>query len=155
MPHAIGSADSTVTYSVTGTQNVYYKIIPTFTMRESDGMTMAADTVTLATAGDYEIWIWIAATTSNANEQLRIKLYINNMPMPTSLGRFIYLSMGTGNYGSRNYMWYRTCLANDKISFRIANISASRAITIADFKVYVKKIPERLTYYRLNTSVAR
>ena len=62
--------------------------------------------------------------------------------MPHAIGRFIYLSMGTGNYGSRNYMWYRTCLANDKISFRIANLSGSRAITVADFKVYVKKQPE-------------
>ena len=141
--HGVGSADSTVTYSVTGTRNVYYKIIPTFTMRESDGLTLVADSVVISTAGDYTFWAWIAATTSNTNDQLRIKIYDNNTPSPTSLGRFIILSNGNDVYETKGYMWYKVALAaNHNISFRISNTSASRAITIADFKIFVQKEPE-------------
>jgi hypothetical protein len=39
-------------------------------------------------------------------------------------------------------MWYRTFAAGDDISFWIANLTGTRAITVADLKIYVKKVPE-------------
>ena len=141
--HGIGSADSTVTYSIGGTQNVYYRISPTMTIRESDGVTLVADSATIVTAGDYEVWCWVAATTSNANDLIRFKIYKNNSAMPTSIGRFIVSSNGSGVYSTNSYMWYMLSLSvGDRISWRVANISGARAVTIADFKIYIKKVPE-------------
>lgn len=139
--HCVGSADS-VNYNTGATQNYYYKIAAGITWRESDGLTSAGDSVKILKAGDYKISIWLSATTSNANDKMRVKLYVNNAPVATSLGRFIINSNGTGNGDTRHFMWYRTCSVNDYLSFRITNQTGARACNITDIKVYVEKVPE-------------
>lgn len=142
MIHAVGSADSVAFTTSGSTQNVYYKINAGITWREADGLTGTADSVKVLTAGDYEIFIWLAATSSNANDLLRVKLFVNNIASETSLGRFTILSNGTGLTETKNYMWYKTCAVNDWLSFRIANLSGARASNISDIKIYVRKVPE-------------
>jgi len=142
--HGVGSADAQTTYTLTGTQNVYYKIAPSFTVTESDGLTLAGDSIIIATAGDYQVSIWVGAGTSISAENLRILLYVNDIDASSNLGRFIFNSAGVGldKYWTRSYMWYKTLSANDRVSFYIANISSSNTITVADFKIYIEKKPE-------------
>lgn len=140
--HAVGSADS-VNFNTGTTANYYYKInTGAFTWREADGLTGAGDSIKILTAGDYEVWCWLQATTSNTNDKIRIKLFTNNIASPTSMGRFIINSNGTGNTYTNSYMWYRTFAKNDWITIHCANITGGRAVNVTDFKLYVKKLPE-------------
>jgi len=133
-----------IAYTSTGsTQNVYYKInTGVFNWRESDGITTAGDSAKILTAGDYKVHIWLAATSSNANDKLRVKSYKNNAALPTSAGRFIINSNGPGNADTKYFMWYETLAVNDWLSWRIANITGARASNITDFKIYIEKVPE-------------
>jgi len=140
--HGVGSSDSTTSYTFTGTQNVYYKIAnSTFVQRENNYVTMAGDSATIQESGDYEVHIWIGASTGNSADQLRIQMYTNSIKSPISLGRFIVNSpQGAGIYPTEYYMWYKFFNKNDRISFYISNISANRTITVADCKIYVRKL---------------
>jgi len=140
--HGVGSSDSTTSYTFTGTQNVYYKIAnSTFVQRENDYVTMAGDSATILESGDYEVHIWIGASTGNSADQLRVQMYTNSIKSSISLGRFIVNSpQGAGIYATEYYMWYKFFNKNDRISFYIANISANRTITVADCKIYVRKL---------------
>jgi hypothetical protein len=142
--HTVGSADSLVGYNVGALANVYYKLAPTFTTREADGITMAADSVTLLVSGDYEIHCWLQLTTSAATDKLRIKIYKNGAPMSPSLGRWIINSDGSGvQTETKYYMWYIIGgTAGDRYSVRAANLTGARAITCTDLKLYVKRVPE-------------
>jgi hypothetical protein len=75
-------------------------------------------------------------------DKIRIKLYVNGVASSLSIGRWIINSQGTGNAQSQHYLWYKTFNANDKLSIRICNQTANRAIVISDFKLYVEKKPE-------------
>ena len=143
MKHAIGSADS-IAYSTGTTQNWDYKINTTaFTWRENDGFTAAGDSIRILTTGDYEVHIWVAATTSNANDKMRVRLYVNNLRLAsTSFGRMLINSNGSGNAETHYFIWYKEFTANDYISWRIANETGARASVVSDIKVYVKKVPE-------------
>ena len=141
--HCVGSADS-ISESLGGTQYIYYKINTggAMTWREADGMTCADDSVALLTAGDYVIFATLAATTSNVNDRIRCKLYTNNAPNPVTIGRFIINSNGAGLADDHTYYWYRPFSVNDVISWRVANNTGARAITIQDFKIFIYKLPE-------------
>lgn len=140
--HAIGSADS-VNWSSGTAQNYFYKIAATpFTWRETYGMTAAGDSARILTTGDYEFHVWINATTSNANDQLKVKMFVNNAPLGTTLGMFKINSNGAGAGDTHYYMWYREMTANDYVSFRIANLTGARASVVSDFKIFIKKVPE-------------
>jgi len=140
--HAIGSADS-VNWSTGTTQNYFYKInTGAFTWRENDGFTAAGDSIRILTAGDYEFHVWLNATTSNANDQMKVKMYVNNLKLGTPLGMFKINSAGSGNGETHYYMFYREMAANDYVCFRIANLTAGRASVISDYKLYIKKVPE-------------
>ena len=146
--HSVGSADSVVGYTLGGVQNRYYKInIATFNWHENNYMAVAGDSVKILKAGDYEVWCWLAATTTNSDDIIRVKLYVNNAPLAVSHGRFIINSTGsTTNVETKGgYMWYKIngYSINDWISIRATNLSSSRVITITDFKLYVKKCPEQ------------
>ena len=142
--HCVGSADSLVSYSVGGTQNVYYKVNTTaFVSREADGISIIGDSIKILTAGAYRVDCWLAATTSNANDKVRVKLYINNAKSANSLGRWMINSQGTGNESTSAYSWYKDDFAaNDYLSVRVANITGARAVNITDIKLIVSKIPE-------------
>lgn len=140
---AVGSADS-IAVSIGGTQNVYYKIVTNaMTWRETDGLTCAGDSVTILTKGDYIVHAFLAVTTVNANDIMRVKMYVNHTPSPASYGRWIINSGGAGLADVHPYLWYRTLQANDVLSFYITNQTGSRAVSIQDFKIYVEKKSER------------
>ena len=142
--HAVGSADS-INVTIANVDNVYRGIKGTgITWREEDGITGTADSFKVLTAGDYEVTIYIGLYTSQANDILRLKLYKNNTPSATSIGRFT-LRVGATSATTteiKNYKWYITCAANDRVSFRITNQTGNRNISITDYKLLIKKMPE-------------
>jgi len=141
--HAVGSADS-IAWATGSDQDVFYKInTGSFVWREADGITGAGDSATILKAGDYSIKIWLGVTTTNANDMLQVKLYVNGVKSTTSLGRFFCASTGAGVYPTRQYEWYKIGFSvGDKISVRISNTTGARAMTISDFKLLIEKIPE-------------
>ena len=152
--HGVGSADSIIDGSannyiaIGGSQNIYYKISTAaaasgaFTSHEADGVLMQGDSIKILTAGDYRIDIFIALTTSNANDKIRIKLYINNLPSISTIGRFLLNSGGSGNPSSREYSWYKKFAVNDWLSWRVVNISGARAVLVTDYKILITKMTE-------------
>ena len=86
--------------------------------------------------------MWLAVSSSNTNDKLRVKLYVNHVPLSTTLGRLLINSSGTGNQQTNTFMWYRTCVANEYIAFWITNLTGGRACIITDFKIYIEKAPE-------------
>ena len=152
--HGVGSADSIVDgssnnyISIGGTQYVYYKISTAaaasggFTSHEAYGVLMQGDSIKILTAGDYRIDIFVALTTSNANDKLRIKLYINNAKSASTLGRFLLNSGGSGNPGTRGYSWYTDLAVDDWLSWHVVNITGSRAVLVTDYKILITKMTE-------------
>jgi len=139
--HEVGSADS-VNFNTGTVQNKYYKIAAGITWRNYMGMLAAGDSVKVLKAGDYKVHCWISATTSNANDKIKIKLFTNNTQNATSLGIFKINSQGTGNNDSRYYMWYKTFAVNDWISIRAQNQTGARSINVTDIKLFIEKVPE-------------
>lgn len=143
-PHAVGSADS-VSVALTVTQNVYKKIvIPGLTWKEADGITCAADSAKILTAGDYKVYMSNTVSATNSNDVWRIKIYKNNAPMPSSVGRYVFRTTSDGQTDTRNFTWYLPGLSvNDVLSWRITNQTASRNPTFTDVKYIIEKMPER------------
>ncbi|MFA5715883.1 MAG: hypothetical protein WC998_09090, partial [Candidatus Paceibacterota bacterium] len=148
--HGLASADSLIEgvnnyVTIGGAQYLYYKISTAgassggTTVRDTVGVLIQGDSCRILFAGHYKVRLWVAATTSNANDKIRVKLFTNNIPSATSLGRFLINSAGTGNQTTENYMWYKEFSANDWISFRVTNITGARAIYISDMKFYIER----------------
>ena len=140
--HWVGSAD-VITYTPSITQNLYTKLTPAMVEHENDGMTYAADSLTVISAGDYTIDISVRFSGANANDAWQIKVYKNHIAMASSVGRFIIRTNTAGLPDTRSYFWYLQDLAaDDDISFRMTNLTASRDPTFLDFKIYMEKKPE-------------
>ena len=142
--HWVGSADS-ISYTPTIAKDVYTKLTPGMVEHEGDDITYAADTLTVEAGhvGDFEIQISVRFTAANANDAWQIKVYKNHVAMPSSVGRFIIRSSGSGLPDTRSYFWYLQDLAiGDDISFHMTNLSASRDPTFLDFKIYMKEMLE-------------
>lgn len=141
--HAVGGADS-INYSVGGIQNAWYKInTGAIIIRDTVGMTIAGDSIKCQKTGDYNLSLGISATTSNANDQLRIKVYVNNAPISPSMRRFMINSNGNAGSNTHTMTWYiKGLAANAWVSFHIQNQTASRAITITDIGYRFEKVPE-------------
>lgn len=145
MSHAAGSANDVSSYSIGGTQNIYYKVDPSgFTWREVDYITATGDSITITIPGDYNLFVNLAASTSNASDKLRIKVYKNGAQFSPVLTTWYILSNGSGTVIPTNqHIYYLHGLsAGDKISIRAANLTGSRAISITDFGLIIEKIPE-------------
>ena len=140
--HADGSADSLVGFSVGGTQFVYYKIATgAMTWHEADGVTAVADSVTIIAPGHYRVHCWLNATTSNANDQIKTALFINDT-ISINGARWIINSGGTGIGETKYFMWYRDLAADDVLDIRTSNITGARAVSVVDFQLYIEKVPE-------------
>ena len=141
--HGVASADSMVpVYTPDVTQNIYSKINTTkLSPHEADGITIAGDSIQVLTAGDYRIDLSVTIAGSN-NNQYRIKLYKNNLPSATSLGRFVITTTNNTRYDTFGYFWYVTASVNDYYSFRITNLTNSDSPKISDYKVLITKMPE-------------
>ena len=140
--HCVGSADS-ISQTIGGLQYIYYKVNTGGAMnwREADGLTCAGDSITIITPGDYKILVYMAISTANVNDVLRVKLYVNSLP--TSLGRWVINSQGSGVSSNQSYMWYKEFSAGDKLSVWVSNLTGAREITVYDFKLYMEKMPEK------------
>ena len=70
-----------------------------------------------------------------------ICLYVNNIASVTSLGRWVINSVGNNTAETKYYFWYKTTVATDSwVTVRVSNLSATRAITIQDFKLSATKM---------------
>ncbi len=141
--HCVASADSiSPVYTPAVAQNVYTKINTTLLVaHDNDGMTVAGDSVRVLTAGDYRIDISVTIAGA-ANDQWRIKLFKNNAPMATSIGRFAITTTLASRYDTYDYFWYITASANDWYSFRITNLTNGDDPNISDYKIMFTKMPE-------------
>ncbi len=144
--HFVGSADS-VAVTPTVTQYLYTKLLPGIVTHEADGVTFAADSIKILTAGDYACFISVTLSGTNANDYWRIKVFKNNAALPNtgagSVGRFVFRTTANNQTDTREYAWYFKDLAvNDVLSWRITNLSATRNPTITDMKLYFYKLPE-------------
>ncbi len=145
--HFVGSADS-VAVTPTVAQYLYTKLLPGIITHEADGVTFAADSLTVLTAGDYACFISITLSGTNANDYWRIKTYKNNAALPNtgenSVGRFVFRTTANNQTDTREFVWYFKDLAiNDVLSWRITNLSAARNPTVTDMKLYFYKLPEQ------------
>ena len=143
-PHCVGSADS-ISYTVTlPSASVYRKINSgLISWHENDSIVGVGDSVHILLAGDYKVHMWISVTTSNQNDILRIRTFINNIMPPISYGRFTIASRGAGIAQSMYFMGYFGLAANTWLSWHIENITGARDATISDLKIYVEKVPEK------------
>lgn len=142
LTHWVGSADG-VTYTPAITKDVYIKITPGMVEHENDGMTYAADTLTIIKSGDYTVDIAVRFSGANQNDVWQIKVYKNNAAMSSSVGRFIIRTTAAGQPDSRSFFWYLQDLAtDDDISFHMTNLTATRDPTIVDFKIFIAKVFE-------------
>lgn len=138
--YAVGRADS-INYTVGGTQNIFYKInTGALTIKDTSWMFIRGDSIQVKVAGDYEVDVSMAATTSNANDKIRVRLFVSNAVMSPALGRWMINSPGTGNQQTENCpFWYARALPYGAwLSIRIQNQTGNRAINISDFGFDIK-----------------
>jgi hypothetical protein len=144
--HSVGSADSIVpVYEPAVTRYVYTKInTGAFVSHEDDLITTAGDSIKILKAGDYYIAFNITlAGGSNSDEQLRVKIYSDNIPQPLTVGRFVFYTTSTTKFDNFGYFWYLKDVAADTwLSFRITNFTNSNDPKISDYKVCIEKKPE-------------
>lgn len=144
--HGVSSADS-ISYSVGGTANTYYKVnTGLLVTKETRNLTIAGDSIQTPNAiGDYWIAVSIAASTSNANDQIRIRLKANNAFFSPELERWTVLSNGNAtNIATIQHLWYlNTVPANAWLAVYVNNLSGNRAVNITDFGFKIWKAPEQ------------
>jgi hypothetical protein len=125
------------------TQNVFYKITGiTLTKEDSIGITYAGDSVKLQINGDLWITVGTIATTSNANDQIRVRMFRNNKMINPDLANFLINSTGAGNGETHSKLWHIHGIAGEWLSFHVANFTAARAITISSLSIDISYTPE-------------
>lgn len=128
-----------LSYTPNLTQNVYTKLTPTLTTIEADGITVAGDSITIVTPGDYYVQV-TCGFHGSANDDFAIKLYKNGA---TTTSRSRVAGMGSNNDVQINYFWYvKDLVAGDDLCFRMTNLDSNNDPTITDFKFYIRKEPE-------------
>lgn len=145
LPYCEGNADS-INYTITvGAQNVYYKINSGLVnWREVDGYTCQGDSVQIPITGTYKIETFISATTNNANDFIRLRIFINNTKPTGSYGRFIIVSNGNTAVTVPSYYNANFKLnAGDWISWRVTNLTAIKDIKIGDIKFILTKLAKQ------------
>lgn len=128
-----------LSYAPNLTQNVYTKLVPSLTTIEADGITVAGDSITIVTPGDYYIQM-SCSFHGTANDDFAIKLYKNGA---TTASRARVSADGANNDVSVSYFWYvKDLVAGDDYCFRMTNLDSNTDPTITDFKYYIRKEPE-------------
>jgi len=139
--HGIAYKDST-SYKVSiGTRYVYYKLLPGTVVFEAEGVTIAGDSITILTAGDYVIQLSLSMD-GGINEDYHLKMFVNNAKAPTPQGSCFMTTTGANNFENTTWWWYRTLAVGDDLSFRLANNTNTGDPNIRSFKVYIYKVPE-------------
>lgn len=127
-------------YTPNITQNVHFKLVPGMTVAEADGITIAGDSITILTAGDYFFQL-ATAVSSSAGKDFQIALFKNGSPYN---GSQLFLSTsGANDYESNDWFWYSfTSVSGDNYSFHLTGLTDNTDLTISEIKIYVAKIPE-------------
>jgi len=127
------------------TVNVPLKLVPSMTVKESDSITIAGDTVTIAATrgGDYKFRIYGNISSVSGNDFV-INERKNSVVIDVN-DYFECSTTGATNFTPIAYEWYTHGLvAGDKISWWITNTTNSDDPTIRSFKVIVEKVPDKI-----------
>ena len=124
-------------YTPNVSQNTAFKLAPSMTTTENDGLTFAGDTVTIITAGDYKLDIGGVLQGSNGDD---FKFTVRKNGTEFTTGNAVVTTTGAGNYQTFTWFYYFTGLAaGDDLSFYVTNESSNNDPTFRAFKVYIKK----------------
>lgn len=127
-------------YTPNTVSNTEFKLAPTFTTAENDGLTFAGDTVTIIEPGDYMVSFMTVFQAANGDDWV-FKCRKNGTAITS--GNLALSSTGAGNYISGSWMWYLVGLAvGDDISFSVTNEGSSNDPTFRSIKIFIEKKPE-------------
>lgn len=145
MWHAYGGfEDSSVAISITQDQwsmvtNVAQDLWSAGSHGDSDGITLANDTMVVANAGDYAGLLSMTFYGTNANEyDVRVYSTVQDAQMGYKQGAS---GRSDNNYISVVNPLYFTCVANDSLVLQVTNISGNNSATFkfAEFYLYYVK----------------
>jgi hypothetical protein len=127
------------TYTPNVSTNTPFKLVPGMTVTENDGLTIAGDSITIITPGDYKLDIVGVSTAESANWKLTVR---KNGTLFTS-GHCAWTSTGSTIYDNFSWFYYFPSLAaGDDISFYITNETGSNDPTFRALKYYIEMKPE-------------
>lgn len=135
-PHgSMAFADSTATLDLT--QNTWAKITNVsndlYTVVDADGLTIAGDTITIVTAGDYLLWLGISFN-GNAQDIYHCAVYKNGVVTPFEMHR----KTANNDTGSMSLNAYLDNLsAGDDISVYIQNTANNNDPTFISSQITV------------------
>lgn len=133
MRHAFLNAAANYTPAVT--QNIYTKILPTFTAIELMNMTFAGDTLTITTAGDYILTYTYTISGANGDD-FTVQIRKNNVAVCESR----QTTTATNNYQTVTMIWYfEATSVNDRISLYVTNTASNGDPTLSNQRLYIRK----------------
>jgi hypothetical protein len=136
--HAFLRYDTTA-YVPAVAQNVYTTLTPGFTTIDNDSITVAADTITILTPGDYYSLATFSVSGGN-NDNFVFALYKNGV----IVNRKLVTTRGAGNdipVSMQNYIVGAT--RNTGLSLRVTNTTDNDDPTLNGIAWYLEKKPER------------
>lgn len=136
--HAYGGFQNTAT-TITCTQNVWAKVTNgtsnLWTALEYDGITMAADVMTIVNGGDYTGHISLAIS-GGVNEDYFLRIYNNTTA--AQMGYIIAVTTtGAGNYQTLSLPIYLEVSAGDQLQLEIMNITNNNDATVRSAVFYI------------------
>lgn len=137
--HGFAYKDSTSYTPNTPARYQYVRLFPGTVAQDQDGVTIAGDSITIATAGDYFVML-SAAVEGGLNEDYHLKMYKNSATFAQS-GCYV-TTTGASNYQNISWFWYAELAAGDDLSFWIANNTNANDPTFRSFKFYLEIKPE-------------
>lgn len=123
------------TYTPNLTQNVWFKMVPGMTVTEQDNITLAADSITITTAGSYLVTFTITFSAANGDDFM-----VGIAKNGTVVRNVRRTTTGATNYqGAMVQKYMDNLVVGDDISFYIMNITDNDDPTIISTYVYVRK----------------
>ena len=127
-------------YTPNTVSNVEFRLLPTFSTTENDGLTFAGDSITVITPGDYFIQFGVSLQGANGSDWI-FKCRKNGVAIIT--GNLALSTSGAGNYISGQWFWYLLSLAaGDDICFTVTNEGGTDDPTFRSIKVFMEMKPE-------------
>jgi hypothetical protein len=127
-------------YTPNTVSNVAFRLLPTFSTTENDGLTFAGDSITIITPGDYFVQFGVSLQGANGSDWI-FKCRKNGVAITT--GNLALSTTGAGNYIAGEWFWYLLSLAaGDDICFTVTNEGGSDDPTFRSVKVFIEMKPE-------------
>jgi hypothetical protein len=122
----------------------YVKVLPVFRtgygLTENDGFTIAGDSITIVTAGDY-YYIVNPTHSGSTGDDFRFGIFKNSVKQRS----IISTTTGATNFQSAIlFFYFENLVAGDDISLKVANLTGAGTndTTIKDISIFIYKIPE-------------